>query len=228
VVGNLTVSLERLLALNCGEKEWSLEELAVRKEKMFAQLSSQQGTFGPRKVLDDLRAILPEDGLMTSDVGAHLHLIGQHWKTPSPECQLMTNGGSAMGFGIPAAIAAKLSCPERSVCCVVGDGGLYMMAGEMATAMRLNTRIVFVVLMDGSLSLIRIKQERKGNSPYGTRLQTKAGGYHPDRTLFGVPVLEARNADAYQRALQKAFAADGPVIIEAFIDPAEYDDLILK
>ncbi len=80
VVGNLTVSLERLLALNCGEKEWSQEDFAARKAKIFAQLSSPQGTFGPGKVLDDLRGILSENGIMTCDVGAHLHLIGQHWK----------------------------------------------------------------------------------------------------------------------------------------------------
>jgi acetolactate synthase-1/2/3 large subunit len=228
VVGNLMASLERLLALSCGEKDWSLKELAERREKMFAQLTAPEGTFGPRQVLDDLRAILPRDGIMTCDVGAHLHLIGQHWKTPSPECQLMTNGGSAMGFGIPSAIAAKLSCPERLVCCVIGDGGFYMMAREMATAMRLNIRVVFVVIMDGSLSLIRMKQERKGNSQYGTRLQAASGGSYSDQALFGVPVFKARNAEAYHSALQAAFAADGPVIIEAFIDPAEYENLILK
>ena len=228
VVGNVKFSLERILALNCGEKEWCMERLAERREKMFGYLAAPEGTFGPRRVLDGLRAILPRDGIMTCDVGAHMHLIGQHWKTYSPECQLMTNGCSSMGFAIPAAIAAKLSCPERTVCCVVGDGGFYMMAGEMATAMRLGVHIVFVVLVDAHLSLIRIKQERKGYRRYGTPLLAEPHGHEPANNIFGVPVFIARDAGQCDQALKDAFAAGGPAIVEAFIHTKEYDELILK
>jgi len=228
VVGDLKHSLKILLALECGEKKWDMKELADRKEKMFARLTAPKEKFSALNVLDGLRAMLPEDGIMTCDVGAHLHLIGQHWKTHSPECQLMTNGCSSMGFAIPAAIAAKLSCPERPVCCVVGDGGFYMMAGEMATAMRLGAGIVFVLLTDAHLSLISIKQEKKGHSRYGTQLHAAAGGYKSMNTLFGVPVLTARDAEEYDQALKNAFAADGPVIIEAFVSTKDYEKLVLK
>jgi len=228
VVGDLKYSLEVLLNLDCGEKQWDMEELAGRRERMFAQLAAPGEGFGARRVLDGLRSILPRDGIMTCDVGAHLHLIGQHWKTYSPECQLMTNGCSSMGFGIPAAIAAKLSCPEREVCCVVGDGGFYMMAGEMATARRLNARIVFIVLMDDHLSLISIKQARKGHGPYGTQLQTETSALESENTMFGVPVLAARDAEQYDQALKQAFKANGPVIIETFINTEDYEKLVLK
>jgi acetolactate synthase-1/2/3 large subunit len=229
VVGHLIPSLDYLLRLDCSEKEWDMKLLADRKAAMFAQLAAPKGTFGPRRVLDALRAILPKDGIMTCDVGAHLHLIGQQWQTGSPECQLMTNGCSAMGFGIPAAIAAKLCCPERKVCCVVGDGGFYMMAGEMATAMRLGAPIVFVVLMDAHLSLIRIKQEKKGYRRYGTSLiAVTADNDVSPSSLFGVPVFMAKDAEQYDQALKKAFAANGPAIVEAFIPAQEYETLLLK
>jgi len=153
-------------------------------------------------------------------------LIGQQWRTPEPDCLLMTNGWSSMGFAIPAAIAAKLCRPEKPVCCVVGDGGFLMMAGEMATAMRLGLPIVFVLMTDGSLSLIRIKQQRKGYPEYGTPLQ--GAKYESARSFFGVPVLPAHDAAAYRRALEQAFAMNGPVIVEAFIDGHEYDELLLK
>lgn len=163
---------------------------------------------------------------MTCDVGAHLHLIGQAWKAYSPECQLMTNGCSSMGFGIPAAIAAKLTCPEREVACVVGDGGFLMMCGEMATAMRLGTKVVFILMSDMNLSLIRIKQENKNYKFYGTGLH--GDKYVSSNSFFGVPVLPAHNIKEYQAALDKAFAADGPVIIEAFVNKEDYEELILK
>jgi acetolactate synthase-1/2/3 large subunit len=134
---------------------------------------------------------------------------------------------ASQGFAIPAAIAAKLSCPDRQVCCVVGDGGYYMMAGEMSTALRLSRNIVFVVLIDSSLSLIRIKQEKKGNSQYGTQLDTNYC-HQSSQTLFGVPVFSAKTLDEYTIALDKAFNENGPVIVEAYIDTKDYEDLVLK
>jgi acetolactate synthase-1/2/3 large subunit len=227
VVGDLKYALERLEALEYSEeKDWDMERLAQHRKKMFEHLRPGPGSFGPRAVLSSLREILPENGIMTCDVGAHLHLIGQAWRTPAPELQLMTNGWSSMGFGIPSAIAAKLCLPDRSVACVVGDGGFLMMVGEMATAMRLGTNVVFVLVTDRNLSLIRLKQQRKGYERYGTLLHNN--GYASAKTFFGVPVFEARTADEYRAALKDAFAASSPVIVEAFIDTNDYDELILK
>ena len=173
-----------------------------------------------------LREILPRDGILTCDVGAHTHLIGQIWKTHQWGNLIMTNGGSSMGFGIPAAIATKLCEPNRKVVCVTGDGGFLMMVGEMATASRLKLAVVFVVLTDQNLQLIKIKQERKDNPQYNTQLYSDA--YQPADCYFGVPVLVARNAKEYRLALIKAFEMNAPVIVEAFVDPTEYDNLILK
>ena len=227
VVGDLKCALERLAALGHSEKkDWDMERLAQRRKKMFEDLRPGPGSFGPRAVLSSLREILPENGIMTCDVGAHLHLIGQAWHTPAPELQLMTNGWSSMGFGIPSAIAAKLCFPDRSVACVVGDGGFLMMVGEMATAMRLGTKVVFVLVTDRNLSLIRLKQQRKGYERYGTLLHND--GYASARNFFGVPVFEARTADEYRAALEDAFAANSPVIVEVFVDTNDYDELILK
>jgi len=170
--------------------------------------------------------VLPEDGIMTCDVGAHTHLIGQQWRTPAPGLQIMTNGWSTMGFGIPAAIAAKLMQPEKTVCAVVGDGGFLMTAGEIATAIRKNVKIVILLLTDNDLALIRIKQEKKHNPIYGTVIRergTIGGG-----NIFGAPVYRAADAASLRRALDIAFAADGPAIVEALIDSREYDGVVLK
>jgi acetolactate synthase-1/2/3 large subunit len=193
---------------------------------MFQQLNPDGKRFGPVAALDILRKLLPNEGVMTCDVGAHTHLIGQQWRTPAPNLQIMTNGWSSMGYGVPAAIGAKLCCPDRPVVCVTGDGGFLMMAGEMATALRVGLPIVFVVLVDRRLELIRIKQERKSFSRYGTILHGQQ--YRSAESLFGVPVFSAGNLSEYEKALGKAFGADGPVIVEAFIDGEEYDGLILR
>ena len=225
-VGDIGHSLAALLALPPATKQWDLGALAMRKKAMFAKLAPSNAGFGPKAALAILREILPEDGIMTCDVGAHTHLIGQLWRTPAPGLQIMTNGWSTMGFAIPAAIAAKLMRPQKSVCAVVGDGGFLMTAGELATAVRLKLKIVVLLLTDNDLALIRIKQEKKGNPIYGTPIR-QSGTIGGDN-IFGVPVRTARDADALRKALEWAFATDGPAIVEAVIDSREYDGLILK
>jgi acetolactate synthase-1/2/3 large subunit len=226
VVGNLRPALERLAELAPLENDWDLDALSERRRRMFASLRPREDRFGPTAAFSILREILPDDGVLTSDVGAHLHVIGQLWQTPALGSLLMTNGWSSMGFGIPAAIAASLCLPDRPVACVVGDGGFLMMVGEMATAKRLGVPVVFVLLTDHSLELIRIKQEGKGCETYGTPLHGES--YDSATTFFGVPVLPAHDAASYRSALDKAFAAGGPIIVEAFVDPTEYGELVLK
>jgi acetolactate synthase-1/2/3 large subunit len=170
LVGDMIPCLQRLAELDEIGNIWDLKALAHRRQQLFQELAPQKESFGPKAVLGILREVLPEDGLMTCDVGAHLHLIGQQWRTPAPDLQLMTNGCSSMGFAIPAAIAAKLSRPDQQVCAVVGDGGFLMTIGEMATAMRLDLHIVFILITDNHLSLIRLKQTKKAYAHYGTRL----------------------------------------------------------
>jgi acetolactate synthase-1/2/3 large subunit len=226
VVGAIAPALDALLTLPAVTKGWDLTELAARREEMFGRLAGGEGAFAPRAALDVLRDVLPADGIMTCDVGAHTHLIGQHWRTPAPGTQIMTNGWSAMGFGLPAAIAAKLCRPDTQVCCVLGDGGFLMTAGELATAVRERLPLVIVIFTDNDLALIRIKQEKKSNPIYGTPV--RAEGTIGGPSLFGVPVTVARDPAEFRAALEAGFAADGPVIVEALLDSREYDELVLR
>jgi len=227
VVGNLGNSLSELLKIDMPVKKWDVNILLKRKTELFQKLIPKSGTFGPLTVIDELRKILPQEGILAVDVGAHLHLIGQQWQTSEPQKLLMTNGWSSMGFAIPASMAAKLCHPELPVAVLMGDGGFQMMVGELATAKRLNLKIVFVVICDSSLSLIRIKQSKKDvDEHYGTDLNVLPD--EPTNHYFGVPVIRATNLDSYKKALEDAFVADGPLVIEAVVDGREYDELVLK
>jgi acetolactate synthase-1/2/3 large subunit len=224
IVGDLQQSLSHIAEIAPVKTDWDFDALNRRRKVMFESLEPDSNTFGPRHVLSILRDVMPHDGVMTCDVGAHTHLIGQLWHTSAPGLQIMTNGWSSMGFGVPSAIAAKLCLPGRAVACVTGDGGFLMMAGEMITARRLNLNVVFVVLADKELSLIHVKQAHKGQEHYGTRLYD--GDFFGSDHIFGVPVLTARDGDEVREALNKAFSADGPVVVEVPIDGTEYAELI--
>jgi acetolactate synthase I/II/III large subunit len=226
VTGDIRMGVEQLTASTFDVKDWDFGALASRRRRMFEKLSPKEHGFGPCAALEVLREALPADGIMTCDVGAHTHLIGQQWPTPRPGLQIMTNGWSAMGFGIPAAIAAKLCRPDQEVCCVAGDGGFLMTVGELAAAVRLKLKIVFVVLTDNDLALIRIKQQKKSHPIYGTVV--RSAGALGTNNLFGVPVSSADSAQEFGAALKKAFSCKGPTIVEARIDSRQYDGLVLR
>ncbi len=105
----------------------------------------------------------------------------------------------------------------------MGDGCFLMMAGEMATAARLGLPIPFVVLNDGALALIEVKQVRRDYAPTGV-----AVGVRPALAgeCFGVPARVARTPTEFQAAFAAALRADGPTVIEAVVRPEVYRTIL--
>jgi len=138
----------------------------------------------------------------------------------------MTNGWSGMGFGIPAALAAKINSPEATVVCITGDGGFLMMAGEMITAKRYNLPVIVVVFSDGELNLIKVKQSWKNLLPYGTILYQ--GDLFGADVFMGIKVLRADSYESMRKSIIEALSVNEPMIINAVIDPEDYKWLIVR
>jgi acetolactate synthase I/II/III large subunit len=196
------------------------------RNEMCAVFNGFTNHFGPAAALKAIQDELPSDSILTADVGSHLHLIGQFWKTGSKGRLIMTNGWSGMGFGIPAALAAQINDREATVACITGDGGFLMMAGEIVTAKRYNLPVIIIVFSDGELNLIKVKQSWKNISPYGTILYQ--GDMFGSDHFLGVKVLKADSYDSMRRAIIEALSQNEPVIINAVIDPEDYQWLIVK
>jgi len=130
-----------------------------------------------------------------------------------------------MGFGLPAAIAAKLARPDLPVVCLIGDGCFQMTCGEVATAKRLSLTLPIVVLDDKWLALIKVKQMRRQFPLYGTELQPEEYR-EPPAHYFGVPAIGVRSATDLEAVVAKALAADGPTVIEAVVDSGHYVDTV--
>ncbi len=226
VVGDIDTVLGFLAAQPPVDHTWDLAAIADRRRQLFHILTAPPPSLSPAGVVGAIQEVLPDEGYLTCDVGAHTHLIGQLWRTPGPGQLIMTNGWSSMGFGIPAAIAAKLCRPEHPVVCVTGDGGFLMMAGEMATAARLGLPVVVVVLVDRHIQLITVKQERQGAQRYGTQLYPP--GYTSPEHYFGVPVIAAHTMEEVRDAVAQGLKGNGPLVVEAMVDPAVYDEVILR
>ena len=221
VIGDLDASLERLARLEPARPDWPPGATREHRERFQQALRPAASGFAPHRAIDVVREVLPRDGILAFDVGAHTHQIASQWPAHEPRTFLITNGWSSMGFGIPAAIAAKLARPERAVVAIVGDGCFQMTCGEVAVARRLGLPLPIVVLDDGWLALIQVKQHRQRLEIYGTEVGPVERS-EPPAHYFGVPVVGVRTPDALAKALQSALDADHPTVIETAVDPSQY------
>jgi acetolactate synthase I/II/III large subunit len=216
---DLDRAIEALLQLPPLPNAWEINEWRDHRRMLERALRPESDGFSTHHLLDVLRNRLPPNGILAYDVGAHTHQIATQWRTDEPRTLLATNGWSSMGYGMPAAYAAKLVFPERAVVCIVGDGGFQMTAGELALARRLGLAVPVVVLNDGWLGLMKVKQERKNYRLCGVHLGEPVDS--PPH-YFGVPCRPAKNREAFRDALDWAFSLTGPSVIEAFIDVEPY------
>ena len=224
-VGDLDEALECLLRQPAASNDWAPEAPMGHRARFHAALRPASQGFAPHHAIDVARRLLPPAGILVYDVGAHTHQIASQWTAHAPGQCLVTNNWSSMGFGIPAAIAAKLARPDAPVLCIVGDGCFQMTCGEVAVAVRLGLPIPILVLDDGWLSLIEVKQRKRSFPVHGTRLRHDQTD-QPTTHYFGAPAVRVRTPAELERALERAFGADGPTVIEACVDAAEYQETV--
>lgn len=226
LAGDLARILRGLGELGGGRREWGAVEARacyreIRERELAVSLEHDEAAgVPPQSVLTELRAVAPRQTVFACDVGAHKSLSSQAWQAFGPRSYLTSNGLSPMGFGLGAAMGAKLACPAQPVVCVVGDGGFLMYAGELATLARLNLPLVLVVMVDNSLTQIQRRQERKGLDTASTSFQrvdfcTIARG-------FGIEAVRADTTEAYRAAVARGLAAERPFLVEVTLDAGEY------
>ena len=159
---------------------------------------------------------------ITVDAGAHMFSAMAFWRSERPNDALISNGLATMAFALPAAIAAALHEPERGAIAFTGDGGLFMCLGELSVAVEQSARIIVIVFNDQSLSLIDIKQQKRGLASRGVRWQ------RPDFAAvmngLGGRGYRADSVDDYRRSLTAALQDDGPVLIDVTVDPSGYPE----
>ncbi|MDA0652901.1 MAG: thiamine pyrophosphate-binding protein [Proteobacteria bacterium] len=225
VTGDLQSSLHRLCQFEACTNDWTAGTLGDHRVVFQRLLRPDSKPFSAHQAIDAVRAALPHDGILTFDVGAHTHQIASQWQAHAPKTFLITNGWSSMGFGLPAAIAAKLARPDLPVVCLIGDGCFQMTCGELATAKRLGITLPVVVLDDRWLGLIRIKQTRRQYGIYGTELQAEEYRDPPEH-YFGVPAKGARTPEDVTSLVKQALARPGPTVIEAVVNSDHYLDTV--
>jgi acetolactate synthase-1/2/3 large subunit len=160
---------------------------------------------------------LPEDAIIAGGAGNFAGWLHRHFRYKGFRTQLGSTNGS-MGYGYPAAVAAKLAEPKRTVFALCGDGDFLMTGQEIATAAQYGANFVAVVVNNGLYGTIRMHQEREyPGRVYGTELRNPDFAAYA-RAFGGHGETVARTAD-FAPAFERAAASGKPAIIELKIDP---------
>lgn len=225
VHGDLAAILPVLAREGRGDREWGEDVAREYREATDADMAisdahDEAKGIAPQRVLTALREILPPDAIFTCDVGAHKIVAGTAWKSHRPQTFFISNGFGSMGYGFGTAMGAKLARPDSPVVSVIGDGGFLMYAGDMATWARLKLPMVLVVMVDNDLTQVQRRQEKAGYAIDSTTFQRV--DYGAVAGAFGIDAMKASSGDEFARVIERAVAADRPVLVEAELDSEEY------
>jgi len=218
VVADVREAIELLGGLVKGQKDPTPYHTLRRFILAELEEGAADDTFPlkPQRILKDLRTHMGRDDILISDVGTHKLWIARTFPAYEPNTVLISNGYAAMGFALPAAVAAKLVHPERKVVAVSGDGGFLMNCQELETARRLGLAIVNVIFRDDGYNLIQWKQQ----THLGRESGVKFG--NPDfvalAAAFGAKGFRVDSARALGPILAEALAHPGPSIVDVPVD----------
>ncbi|SDW78621.1 acetolactate synthase-1/2/3 large subunit [Ruegeria halocynthiae] len=174
----------------------------------------------PERILADTRKALPEDAIITTDVGWNKNGVGQQFDILTPGSILTPGGFATMGFGPPGAIGAKLAAPDRVVISLVGDGGFGQNPSMLATAVELDLGIIWLVMNNNAFGTIAGLQKAHYGLTYGTTFPGSAAapangpGYADIARAYGAEGHRLSAADELLPALEAAIASGKPTVLD--------------
>ena len=232
IVGDCAIVIEQLLAAYDAElagappptlepwwstlRDWLAgHPLQVRQEP--------DGPLKPQTVIRRIGERLAGEGIVVTGVGQHQMWAAQHIRYEHPRSWINSGGLGTMGYCVPAAIGAKVGRPDVPVVAIDGDGSFQMTLQELATARTENIPVIFTVINNGVLGMVRQWQELFYEQRYS---QIDLGANVPDLVkladAYGMPGFRCDSPDDVDATLDKAFAVgDRPVLVDFRVDPTE-------
>ena len=226
VVGDVKRTLPLLTALvhENDHSAWIDEFRAcydVECEKIINRVTRpSSGPLRMGEVVDRVSCATRGDAVLVTDVGQHQMMAARYFKFNRPRSIITSGGLGTMGFGLPAAIGAKLAVPEREVCLFVGDGGFQMNIQELATVFQTGAAVKVILLNNGYLGMVRQWQELFFNHRYSfTQMLSPDFGLIAKANGIEYSLVEQRGKldDAVSRMLMHK----GPYVMEVRVENEE-------
>lgn len=201
--------------------DWRHEVLAMKKSHPFAT-PPRPGCISPQSIFAAVRDITRNDDTVAiTDVGQHQMWAAQFFTTDEPKHFISSGGLGTMGFGLPAALGAKVACPEKTVVVFSGDGSILMNCQEFATLSEYGIDVKVIVLHNDTLGMIVQLQDFFYNHHYSQCTLNKRKNLPMLAESLGVKGYAIEKQDDLTPVLKEAFAHKGPALVDIRISPEE-------
>ena len=220
IVGDAKAALQILLEaepVKTRHEDWTDSVLANKAKAPFSY-KFDENIIKPQHAIATIGKITKGDAIVVTDVGQHQMWAAQFYPYKNAR-QLITSGGlGTMGFGIPAAIGAKLANPDKEVILFVGDGGFQMTNQELALLNGYGVPIKVVLMNNHSLGMVRQWQNLFYGQRYSATVLNDAVDFVKLSEAMGAKAIRATTKKDFEAAFQSALACDGPFVIDCQID----------
>jgi len=235
IVGDARSVLEDLLAAvqaRSRKRDWRevprTAALVQDKQTWWEALRAVPGLdaspIHPGRILAEVRALLPADGIVVTDVGWNKNGLAQQFPVTHPQTHFPPGGFATMGFGPAAVIGAKIGAPDQVVMTLIGDGAMSSVTGVLATAREQNTKAIWLVMNNYAFGTIYGLQHHAFHRDIGTRFVDARDGSSCGPNFaevakgFGVAARRVERPEELRPALEAALAHDGPFLLDVVMD----------
>ncbi|QKG01517.1 acetolactate synthase 2 catalytic subunit [Aeromonas hydrophila] len=208
------------LAMSLSIEPWREHCATMAREYAFRYDHPGQPIYAPA-LLKQLSARLPESSVVACDVGQHQMWVAQHMRFTSPRNHLSSAGLGTMGFGLPAAIGAKMSRPEDEVVLVSGDGSFMMNVQELGTIRRAQLKVKMVLLDNQRLGMVRQWQELFFDGRYSETILSDNPDFVALAAAFGIPGETITCKEEIAPALDRLLASESAYLLHVAISEEE-------
>jgi len=221
IVGDVKLVLNALnkLITSTEHVDWFQQLEGWRKEHPSMTIRDCEGLL-PQLVIRKIYEVTAGEAIIVTGVGQNQMWAAQHYCYDKPNSLISSGGLGTMGFELPAAIGAKVGCPDTTVWCIAGDGGFQMTIQELATIAQERLAVKIAIINNAYLGMVRQWQELF----YGRRyVATPLSG--PDfvkiAEAYGIPGLRVKHKEEVVPAIERAMAEQGPFLIDFIVEPEE-------
>jgi acetolactate synthase-1/2/3 large subunit len=200
-------------------------EMAANRRRFVAgnrkAMQSDAWPMRPERILADLRAVLPRDAILCTDVGWNKNGMAQQYPIYTPGSVFTPGGYATMGFGSSAALGAKVALPAKVVVALIGDGGFGQNPAALATAFEEDIAVVWVVMNNHAFGTIAGLEKAHYDTTFATVFEKNGKTWSPDfaaiARAYGIDGVKIASAAELKPALEKAVRSKRPVVIDVFM-----------
>ena len=220
---NILSSLNKVLKIYRPSKEvdqWT-DMIKAKKQELLPRVTYDDVPLKPQSVIKEISEVLTSDAILTTDVGQNQMWAAHFYDTQKPRKFISSGGLGTMGFGFPAAIGAKIACPDDPVVSINGDGGFLMVCQELATIREYDIPVIAVVLENRTLGMVYQWQSLLYNERHSQTLLGNSPDFVKLAESFGINGVRITKPGETKDALSAAIKDNEPVLLNVVIDSEE-------